>query len=50
MGRGLVVMHIDGLGADSCEEGLREGDTSLAKIPSVPNAVAEPRTIAVPPR
>ncbi|GAC1691770.1 MAG: hypothetical protein PVS2B1_14750 [Candidatus Dormibacteraceae bacterium] len=26
MGRGLVVLHIDGLGADSLEEGLRDGD------------------------
>jgi len=26
VGRGLVVLHIDGLGADSLEQGLREGD------------------------
>src|ERR1700736_2016352 len=26
MGRGLVVLHVDGLGADSLENALRDGD------------------------
>ncbi|MGH7765500.1 MAG: alkaline phosphatase family protein [Candidatus Dormibacteraceae bacterium] len=31
MARKLVIMHIDGLGADSLEEGLREGDLPFLK-------------------
>ena len=31
MGRGLVVLHIDGLGADSLEQALREGDMPFTK-------------------
>jgi hypothetical protein len=31
VGRGLVVLHIDGLGADSLEEALREGDLPFTK-------------------
>ncbi|MEP6753170.1 MAG: alkaline phosphatase family protein [Candidatus Dormiibacterota bacterium] len=30
-GRGLVVLHIDGLGADSLEQALREGDMPFIK-------------------
>jgi hypothetical protein len=31
VGRGLVVLHIDGLGADSFEEALREGDMPFTR-------------------
>ena len=30
-GRGLVILHIDGLGADSLEQALREGDMPFVK-------------------
>ena len=31
MGRGLVLVHVDGLGADSFEQALREGDMPFTK-------------------
>ena len=31
MGRGLVIMHIDGLGADSLEQALRDGDMPFTR-------------------
>src|SRR6202171_3143583 len=31
VGRGLVVLHIDGLGADSLEQGLRDGDMPFTR-------------------
>jgi hypothetical protein len=31
LGKGIVVLHVDGLGADSLEEALREGDMPFTK-------------------